>query len=94
MVLRGSEPYTLVTEKFRKLKTSYRPQLKLKISYLDFERDRGRHCKITKLMSSQTRAFRLLHYIKFEILKIRIKNQTMPHKWQALDNGKISLPKA
>ena len=34
MVLRGSEPYTLVTEKFRELKASYRPQLKLKFAIL------------------------------------------------------------
>ncbi len=53
-----------MVEKFRELKASYRPQLKLKIRYLDFERDRGRHCKITKLMSSQTGAFGLPYYVK------------------------------
>lgn len=67
MARRGSELYMLTTEKFRELKASYRPQLKLKIRYLDFERDRGRHCKITKLMSSQTGAFGLPCYVKFEI---------------------------
>ena len=65
MARRGLELYKLAVEKFRELKTSYRPQLKLKIRYLDFERDRGRHCKITKLMSSQTRAFGLPYYVKF-----------------------------
>lgn len=69
IVLRGSEPYTLATEKFRELKASYRPQLKLKIRYLDFERDRERHCKITKLMSSRTGAFGLPRHIKFEFTR-------------------------
>ena len=55
----------LTTEKFRELKASYRPQLKLKIRYLDFERDRGRHCKIIKLTSSQIESFELLRYVKF-----------------------------
>lgn len=67
MARRGSELYTLTTEKFRELKASYGPQLKLKIRYLDFERDPGRHYKIIKLTSSRTESFELPRHIKFEI---------------------------